>query len=199
MFGVIAQSLKNLAEIDPNFNFSDVGANIATSLITGFTENTVKVEQAARDLIQAAHNAAIDQATQSGFLTALAIVSQQLAEGMEENPTITPVLDLTDVANGLTFLHQMMNENGTVTLNTTGAGQYAANSLPGGGIVFQQAPPDYSGIYERIETVTTKVEELGTKIAQMKLVLDTGVVAGAITEQIDMNLGREQFYTERGN
>ena len=44
-----------------------------------------------------------------------------------------------------------------------------------------------------------QIAQLGTKIVSMKLVLDSGVVAGGVTDGVDNNLGRRQFYAQRRN
>lgn len=64
----------------------------------------------------------------------------------------------------------------------------------------------FTGVYDRMDaigekfsTMSAKIEELGSRISQMKLVLDSGVVAGGVTQGVDQNLGRRMFYASRNN
>ena len=62
-----------------------------------------------------------------------------------------------------------------------------------------QLKPDYSGVYERMDILGKQINQLGEAISNIKIVLNSGVVAGGVTDDVDRNLGRNLFYAGRNN
>ena len=203
MFTMMAEGLKRLSEIDQSFNFEAVGKNIADGIAKGITDNQSTAMDAARKLASASYTAAMDQLQNdvlNGVVTIATVISQMLEEGTDLDPTITPVLDLTNMAAGIAIMREWMTNKG-MTIDTTASSRLASDYVPDerASERTNQNDIDLSGIYSRMADLGTKITNLGTEVAKMKLVLDTGVVAGAIAPYVDEQIGRSQFYEERGN
>ena len=52
---------------------------------------------------------------------------------------------------------------------------------------------------EELKVMSKQFEELSVAVKNMQIVLDTGVVAGSITEKVDANLGTLTTRRGRGN
>ena len=173
----------------PSKVFEEVGSYIPFGLAIGVEGNTNTVVNAVESMTdQAINNAS----------TLVGEISRRMAEDVDGNPTITPVLDLSDVEQGIGYIDRNLR-NGSVQLNAGLSAVYASSVGRGGDSVENQNGTDLSGVYERMNILGTQIMELGDSIKKMKLILDTGVIAGAITDQIDINLGRRTYYSGRRN
>ena len=59
--------------------------------------------------------------------------------------------------------------------------------------------PDYSGIYDRMDQLGEKIIGMENSIKHMKLVLDTGVVAGGVSDLVDERIGQKIWLLDRNN
>ena len=135
----------------------------------------------------------------NGAASVLSNLGSLLDGSMESDPTISPILDLTNFNSGLSEMQSAMYGN-SMTIDTSAAGRFAMSEIPNRSTQeINQNGSDYSGLYQRMELLSKEVETLGTQIGNMKLVLDSGAVAGGVTSDIDQNLGRRMFYAERNN
>lgn len=203
-FSVMAEALKHLSEIDTSFNFETVGLNIDSGIAKGITDNTSIAIDAAKQMASACYDAAIETIkteVQNGVLSVAAAITQMLNENTNLDPTITPVLDLTNMAAGIAVINGWLGGNGQgMTIDTSNANRLAANYAPReSDSTPNQNDIDLSGIYTRMEALGQGISQLGSDVAKMKLVLDTGVVAGAITPYVDEEIGRRMLYEERNN
>ena len=174
----------------PSKVFMEIGSFMDAGLVIGMNNDSSKVENAASDMM---HDA-ID-----GASSVLGIISQLLGEELDANPTITPVLDLTDLSNGITLMNGMLDGN-RMSIDASTAANLAANNLPQNySSETNQNGTDLSGIYDRMAVLGDKIAAMGDQIAKMKVVLDTGAIAGAVTDQVDENIGAKAFYAGRGN
>ena len=240
-FAAMAQALKEVATIDPSFNFESVGMSIATGVAAGIKNGESIVTTTARNLAVATYNAtmaALNAASPSklfkqvgGFITAgmsigidngtddvrnsavvmseeaingatsvLSIISDLLEEDLDANPTISPVLDLTNMQNGMSAMDRWLAEDRGMSIDTSMAGSMAQRYMPNTTTPeINQNGTDYSGIYERMATLGEQIGALGEQIAKMQIVLDTGAVAGGVAPKVDEYIGDQIFYGERGN
>jgi hypothetical protein len=77
------------------------------------------------------------------------------------------------------------------------AGSLAQNGE--GAFDFNQLKPDYTGLYAKMDALGQQVNSLGQAIGKIKIVLNTGVVAGSVSDDVDRNIGRKTFYAGRNN
>lgn len=131
-----------------------------------------------------------------------AIANTMSEESAAFEPTITPVLDLSQVEAGLDNAFGANAQNRyTIGLDTSLgaaiAGALAQNDQPT--YDFNQLKPDYTGLYAKMDALGQQVNSLGKAIGNIKIILNSGVVAGGITDDVDRNLGRKIFYAGRNN
>ena len=109
------QGIKNLLGIhSPSRVLEEVGVNTDQGFINGLIKHADKVQDAATIV----GNTAID-----GVTSAISNISQMVEEGIDAQPTIRPVLDLSNVSDGIGMMDDMMSANRTVGLaSSTGFG-----------------------------------------------------------------------------
>lgn len=129
----------------------------------------------------------------------VALISQIMSEDIDASPTISPVLDLTNIEAGMDEFAK--NTSGkSIGIDTTGIVNVAGSVVARSGDTsfdFNTLKPDYAGVYARMDALGQQINQLGSAISQIKIVLNTGVVAGSVTDDVDTNIGRKAFYAGR--
>ena len=179
---------RRIAKIgSPSKVFAEMGAFMDAGLAQGIDERAPSVVSS----IDAMTTDAVDKAT-----TILAAINQAMAEEIDPNPTITPVLDLTNLTKGGRYIAGLFGDDYglDVGTNTIRASRAAANSVSSGQNAVNLAP-----ISKAIDGLRADMEAIGNNIANLKIVLNTGVIAGGVTDDVDINLGRKALYANRRN
>lgn len=184
----IKAAAENEATIQsPSVLFAEgVGKYLALGVAQGITDHTDAPEKAAEGLVDD---------TLNGAESPLAKLSQLLSEGIDTNPTITPVIDLTKVNEGLTAMDGLFGGYG---IDPSIAARYADTSVPREATEVPQMP-DLSWLQDTITSIGEKVENLGAQVQGMKVVMDSGALVGSISPLIDAKFGRDSFYAGRRN
>lgn len=132
--------------------------------------------------------------------TMLRGVDGSIFDNLDPNPTIRPVMDLTNIQNGVSAINGMFNPNNMQAIGlfrgmnvSRGINQL---NLDGGRIT--GAITD-KNIVSKLEGLQTKIEELGEAVTNMKLVLDTGALVGGTSVKMDNELGTLAMRRGRGN
>lgn len=174
----------------PSRVFAEMGRYMNLGLVDGLTQNQGEVEDASGGLV----SSAVAQA-----LNMMSVINSVMEETSGLQPTITPILDLSNVEAQSQHIGQYLNRGWGLDL--TNALNRATEATQNGGpsTVFIQNPTDLSGIQAAISTLQTDIENLGVRISNMQLVLNTGVVAGGVTDGVDLNIGRKSLYASRRN
>ncbi|MBP5598000.1 MAG: hypothetical protein J6Y02_21710 [Pseudobutyrivibrio sp.] len=109
------KGIKDLLGIhSPSKVLEDVGVNTDQGFINGLLKYASKVQDAAVTV----GNTAID-----GVTSAISNISQMVEDGIDTQPTIRPVLDLSGVSDGIGLMDDMMSANRSVGLaSSTGIG-----------------------------------------------------------------------------
>jgi hypothetical protein len=130
----------------------------------------------------------------------LAGLSSSLLDDIDAQPTIRPVLDLSNVTAGESTLNSMFGRSYGIGLNTSGVSSRASRTFtsPLAGDVNQNGS-DADSALARMDAMLENIQKMGDGIANMKLVLDTGVLAGGVADDVDIDIGRKMFYAERRN
>lgn len=180
---------KNTAKIEsPSKVFAEMGEYMDLGLVKGLTSNQNDVENASDSMVQSA----LQNAT-----TLMMLVNQAMEDNVDLQPKITPVLDLTNItANGAT-LDQMFNNYSLNLMSALNRASAATNNGPVQVIV--QNPTDLTGIQDMIIQLQGDIVGLEEAIRNMPIILDTGVVAGGVTDHVDQNLGNKNLYARRRN
>ena len=126
------------------------------------------------------------------------LLASIIAEDVDVAPTITPVIDLTNVTSGLAAMDSMFGARqislNSDTSNRLGSGIQTLNQ---NGITIGKVG-DNSDVVSSIQNLTDRVDKLGASMTRMQVVLDTGATVGAIAPSMDRQLGRMEAYKERG-
>lgn len=126
----------------------------------------------------------------------------------EENPlTITPVLDLSVAEKQMNqyesgYFQWQLRQHQLNTDLMNARAEYMASQTGPAQVVIQN-PSDFPDPLAAINELGLQLNDLGNqlteKIGNMKLYLNTGVVAGGVTDDVGMNLGRKDMYAARRN
>lgn len=116
-------------------------------------------------------------------------------ENFEFSPTITPVVDMSNVAYAAGNANQMFGSissglRGSMRITTENAANTAAMVRYGTGS---------TGIVDEIQNLSSKLDMLGEAVANMQIVLDTGELVGATSHKMDNAFGEMQVHRGRGN
>lgn len=177
-------AMKAIKAGSPSRLFMDFGSFIDQGAAIGIGNNV--------GLVVSAMDGMTDSAVESAH-TLIAEVTRAMAEGTNAEPVITPVLDLSDVQSGMkTLTGQRYSLNAGVAVARVS--ETAGNPAPA-----NQNGTDLGGIYARMDQLGEQIVSLGDRIKEMRMVFDTGAIAGAVTDAIDINLGRRKFYAGRRN
>ncbi len=171
----------------PSKLFMQLGAFMGEGTAIGIKKSTGEVSATATEMGEVA----LDSATNM-----IGLISRIMAEGADTTPTISPILDMTNIDAGMAAFRDSLNGYG-INLDTA----YSAGRAARIGINTYEDPnalkPDYSGIYSEMRILGNRIEQMGMEIRSMKLVLDTGVVAGGVADILDEEYGRREFYASR--
>ena len=130
--------------------------------------------------------------TASGIV---ATVSGLMSSDMDLSPTITPVIDMSNIRAGMTGVNGMF---GTRTIDVQGVSTLNLNSRVNEAIPNQNGS-NYGVIVNAIASVNERISDLGEKLANMQVILDSGALVGQIAGDMDKNLGERTILKGRGN
>ena len=173
----------------PSRVFMEIGSYMTQGLAIGVQKDGNLVENSMEDVTDDAIN------SMGGVL---AVFADLMSQEIDANPTITPVLDLTEVTTGMEMLHQMFANDPYWKLNNP-----AANiMMPGVGENQNGTEThDYTDTIREVKgevaNMRNDLRSLSEAMGRMKLVMNTGEVVGAIGPEMDQYLGRAGFYYSR--
>lgn len=127
----------------------------------------------------------------SGLRKAISGISDTIENDIDTQPTIRPVLDLSDIQNGTDYMDRVFsNRNLKFSAMTAGAltSDISANFT---------AKSD-SDMLDRMSSIEARIYEVGTAISQMQVVMDSGALVGEIAAPMDKALGQRMVYAKRG-
>ena len=174
----------------------EIGYNLADGLIQGFLDrlkmwtNGLNAKVMA-DLGISADDSMIDV---ESFNTVLSDLTTAIQNRLDMQPTITPVLDLTQFDAGIAQMQTKINMqtptylvNSAMTVNSSDASVVAA--INGLGTTLSNKldsinPINAIGVLDT--NVTTGISNLGNTISGMTVVLDTGTLVGEISADLGM-------------
>lgn len=115
----------------------------------------------------------------------MAQVSYIASDEFDFSPTITPVVDLSQVdASARSFDSMFQGRNVETVLR--GLGNIDSMRIDAGSINYNN---QNENVVEEIRNLTGRIDRLGDELTNMKMVLDTGVLVGELTPGINSNLG----------
>lgn len=188
----LAAAKRRLDINSPSKEFEWIGEMSDRGLARGFDKYSHLVETSA---IGAADVAML------GMQAVLSRLNTIVNEGMDVQPVITPVMDLSNVYAGVGAANSLLNnQNGTYF-----GGIYTGNLGRNVQAIRTGYTPRSNTVQVNNREVVQAINDLGERldgmaqsIENLKLVTDTGALVGQMEGKIDQRLGVRQKYKDRG-
>ena len=184
--GIIMTIENSVDSHSPSRATERIGRFIDLGLINGMNEYSDGVALAAANVGDTSVQAMID---------AIARIRGALTDELDDDYTIRPVLDLTNISAGSGLMSQMLT---SPYLNMPGL-----NPILGGGysaeLAASLAGQNGIGNSGLISSILDHIDMLSGDIQSMQLVMDSGALVGSIASPMDNTLGRMAVYKGRGN
>ena len=182
----------------PSRIMARLGGFVTEGLAIGIEGNTELVANASENLASTAI---------SGLKDAIKAATNLTDLGIDINPTITPVLDLSNIEAGSTQLDKLTNGWNGIGISTSSTlASSAANSFNKTSMAkASMALETQNGLSllksainslesresdEKLDTIVGMMTEFMPLIGQGQVVLDTGATVGALAPRMDAELGR---------
>ena len=185
--GMIIMTAENMfQEKSPSRVFRKIGGFLTAGLALGITDE--------------AHTAISSMSTTSESIIdtmrdTINKANEALIDGIEE-PVITPVLDLSEIQNGSRQLDNMLSRN--QAFSAARSFTDLQNQQWGSQSALLNATMDNTDVVGAITSLSEDISTLKDAMTSIQVVLDTGTMVGAMTPQIDQQLGMRQVYAGRG-
>ena len=121
------------------------------------------------------------------------LVNMAINEAVDTQPTITPVMDLSMIQNGVNGINGMLGRGYSFGANSLA---YARSMFPGITAYNAQTAAQMS-TQSAIQGIREDIRYLGETIGNMQMVLDSGTLVGSISGGMDKQLGGIQRMKER--
>lgn len=169
----------------------DMAGFFDLGLAGGFTGYSKVVSDAAGNVAKGA----VDSAK-----TMLLADGSSIFDNIDPNPTIRPVLDLTNLQNGVGQIAGMFNSNPMMNAGLFRGFNFSkgvnALNFDGAKILGGQSNSD---VLSELEELSDRIDVLADAILNRPLVLDTGALVGGTSDKMDNQLGKLAMRRGRAN
>ena len=193
-------------ENSPSKVWDGFGAYMDEGMANGIRKNVGLIVSAAKGSVNAANksiegdlSSGMDRVTDNLYNQLIAVyqyINSVINESTNINPVITPVVDLSQVQNGMYSAGAMLSSAGSAF--GAGAFSYARSNFPGSysyGLTSQGA--SNVEVVRALNGVRSDLKDLGNALSAMDMVLDNGVLVGQMGTGMDRQLGTIQKFKER--
>ena len=181
------EAVKSTLEINsPSRVFRELGNFTGLGFVNGLADYAEKSYAAGANMA--------DYAT-DGLSTAMSIVGDLLNGDMDTQPTIRPVLDLSNVMHGAEQLDSLFYPQRTIGLAGQACLAFAESGRNGGTTV----NVDNDSVVEELRALRSEMAEMTERMERMRVVLDTGTLVGEMAGPMDNALGQRAARRGRGN
>lgn len=178
-------AMNALDENSPSKAMFEVGMFADMGLANGLTDYASLVKQAAGD---SAESALTETAS------VVAKVSSMLAQGVDEAPTIRPVLDLTDITTGVAAMNGMLP--GTYGMRVNGI--MPTLSMARANAISENQPTAGSAdVVNAVNSLAARLDLLEETMSSLNVVLDTGATVGGLAPAMNKEFGSQSLLDER--
>lgn len=133
----------------------------------------------------------------SSINKSVSMVASKLDSDLSDiQPTITPVVDLNNVRYGAQMASSMLS--GMYGFNDPYAIKMASNLSWRNGPQTVNANVNNTDVVDAINKLGSRVDDLGNRISQMQVRMDTGALVGQVQTPLDRSFGRTTKYKGRG-
>lgn len=185
---------KRLRIKSPSKVMEENGVYFIEGFVRSVQNGSKNVESASQDMA----DAAVDP-----FSNVIGLLNGILDNTIDLQPTIRPVLDLTDIQSGAGQISSIFSQTQTI-----GLGGYQNPFIPNvlsqigsnmnGGMGFGYVQNDNSDVIEAIRDLGNEFETIKDAISRMQIVMDTDALVGQIINKVDSQLGRINNLKSRG-
>lgn len=174
----------------PSRVMAGIGEYLSLGLAQGITDETGSVVQGVQNVSDTALSTMMDLAQRVGDIA---------SDDFEYEPSIQPVVDMSDVQNGVDWLNDTLFQNGTVALNAERTAGLAANVVRKAEVTKaqqeeankadQKANPN-ADIVSSVEALGEHIDSIARAVANMKVQMNGRKLVGEIINDVDEGLGK---------
>ena len=174
----------------PSRVMAGIGEYLSLGLAQGITDETGSVVQGVQDVSDTALSTMMDLAQRVGDIA---------SDDFEYEPSIQPVVDMSDVQNGVDWLNDTLFQNGTVALNAERTAGLAANVVRRAEVTKaqqeeankadQKVNPN-ADIVSSVEALGEHIDSIARAVANMKVQMNGRKLVGEIINDVDEGLGK---------
>lgn len=174
----------------PSRVMAGIGEYLSLGLAQGITDETDSVVQGVQDVSNTALSTMMDLAQRVGDIA---------SDDFEYEPSIQPVVDMSDVQNGVDWLNDTLFQNGTVALNAERTADLAANVVRRAEVTKAQQEEDNKAdqkanpnadIVSSVEALGEHIDSIARAVANMKVQMNGRKLVGEIINDVDEGLGK---------
>ena len=181
-----AQVVRNALQIhSPSRVFEQIGMYVDLGFAKGLTDYADTIESSA-DIVGRSTMDAMAEAVQNAV--------NNIDSNPDFSPTITPVLDMSYVDEGLGRLGDSFNGS-----RLRASGFYRTSFDLAGSIADSNRTNQNGGVLSMMTQMMDQFAALSEAVENMQIVMDSGVVVGAIAPKMDAALGQRIVYKGRGH
>lgn len=172
---------KALDSNSPSKKFISLGEDSGEGLVIGLNNMKKKVQNV---------GSSVGESAILGANLMLRELPSILSGDINVSPRITPVLDLTNVTNGIGFINNAFGRGYGFQIQApisyaTATGRSITDQKE-----FTWKRKDYGpDILNAFDALGSRVDMLGDRISNMQMVLDTGAAVGGMSQKMDKSLG----------
>ena len=174
----------------PSRVFAEIGEYSDEGLANGLKKFAGVASDAAKD---------VGKSTVDSLKTPLSRISDVINDNFVADPTIRPVIDLTNIQNGAAAVNGLFS-NPKLSLAGTGINVGSINANAGNlahSMSAQQSHTNNRDVVAALDKVREDITNLGEAMSKMKVVMDSGATVGALESEIDKTMGARTTYKER--
>ena len=176
----------------PSKEFAKLGGDGGDGLIVGYRNKKGEVQDAAADMVGS---------SLSGVGTAISAALRAIENTDDFTPTVTPVVDLSNVSASAKQISGLLNQNErlqmaakvTSTINTRE--EYSGQILQDFARGFETRD---KSLMDSLKELRSDFIKMAKGFSQLKVVMDNGTLVGELAGPMDQILGERMAYAERG-
>ena len=187
------KAVEGVLEIhSPSRVFARIGMFMDEGIVVGLSKYSDRVSAASEN---------VGRESISAISSSISRISDVINSDMDVEPTITPVIDLTNVRNGIGMINDAFGANRSMNLGMA----IAANNQNGNsyqselfGKMQDMAEKANGKLTSAIDSLRSDFNDMASKLERMQVVLDSGALVGEIAPDMDSALGGLAKMNRRG-
>lgn len=180
------EAVKNTLEINsPSRVFERLGNYTGLGFVNGLSGYASKSYAAGAGMA--------DSAT-DGLSNAMTVIADFLNGEMDMQPTIRPVLDLSNLSGVSSEINSLFYPQRSIGLVGQASAAFAASM----GNDEKTITVDNDDVVQELRSLRREMAEMTERMKRMQVVLDTGTLVGELADPMDSALGQKQSYRGRG-